>query len=296
MTMSSTVHPVTQEPRRRAAQRYGPWAVVTGALSGIGHALAENLASAGFDLVLVARRRVELDRLAALLAARHGTLTRVVAVDLSTTCGLRTVHEQTSDLDVGLLVANAGYGTAGPLHRADPVVEGNLLAVNCLAVLDLSHHFAQRFVHRGGGGIVLLSSIVALQGVPGAANYAASKAYVHTLGEGLQQELRPHGVDVLIAAPGPVASGFGARARLNETGMTPDEVARDIVAALGRRRLVRPGRLSKILGWSLAAAPRRVRSRILARVIAGFAGRHDPAPTTRGPGNRQSAVARSGCP
>jgi short-subunit dehydrogenase len=110
--------------------------------------------------------------------------------------------------------------------------------------------------------------------VAGTANYAASKAYVHTLGEGLHQELRPHGVDLLITAPGPVASGFGARAGLNQTGMNPDEVAHATLTALGHRRLVRPGHLSKLLGWSLALAPRRVRSNILARVIAGFTRQH----------------------
>jgi short-subunit dehydrogenase len=249
---------------------YGPWAVVTGASGGIGRALATQLAQAGFDIVLVARRGDELDALAAELTVRHRIRTRIVAVDLATPAGCATVREQTADIDVGLLVANAGYGTSGPLHTADPEVERDLLAVNVRAVLDLTQHYAARLVARGRGGIILVSSIVALQGVAGTANYAASKAYVHTLGEGLHQELRPHGVDVLITAPGPVASGFGARAGLNQTGMTPDEVAHATLTALGHRRLVRPGRLSKLLGWSLALAPRRVRSHILARVIAGF--------------------------
>ena len=276
MTVSSTRRrrPFLLRRRGLSVDRYGPWAVVTGASGGIGRALAAQLAQAGFDLVLVARRRAELDALAAELTARHSIRTRILAVDLATPAGCTTVREQTADLDVGLLVANAGYGTSGPLHAADPALEGDLLAVNALAVLDLTQHYATRLVARRRGGIVLVSSIVALQGVAGTANYAASKAYVHTLGEGLHDELRPHGVDVLIAAPGPVASGFGARAGLNQTGMTPDEVAHATLAALGHRRLVRPGRLSKLLGWSLAIAPRRVRSRILTRVIAGFTRQH----------------------
>ena len=262
--------------RRRglSVDRYGPWAVVTGATGGIGRALATQLAQAGFDIVLVARRGAALDALAAELTVRHSIRTRIVAVDLATPAGCATVREQTADLDVGLLVANAGYGTSGPLHAADPEVERDLLAVNTRAVLDLTQHYAARLVARGRGGIILVSSIVALQGVAGTANYAASKAYVHTLGEGLHQELRPHGVDLLITAPGPVASGFGARAGLNQTGITPDEVAHATLTALGHRRLVRPGRLSKLLGWSLALAPRRVRSNILARVIAGFTRQH----------------------
>lgn len=180
-----------------------------------------------------------------------------------------------SDLDVGLLVASAGFGSFGPLHRAELEAQEELLAVNCGAVLALTHHVAGRLVARGCGGVILLSSIVALHGMRSSAHYAASKAYVHTLAEGLAGELGPPGVDVLIAAPGPVASGFGARASLNDSGMTPQEVARDIVAALGRRRLVRPGRLSKVLGWSLAGAPRRVRTRILGLVISGFTRGHE---------------------
>jgi uncharacterized protein len=277
MTLSSTrpLSPSVRPRRALSVDRYGPWAVVTGASSGIGRAIATQLAQAGVDLVLVARRGAQLDDLAADLESRHCVRTRVLAVDLASAAGRDTVRDRTADLDVGLLVANAGYGTSGPLHTADSEDERDLLAVNAQAVLDLTQHFAGRLVARGRGGMILLSSIVALQGVAGTANYAASKAYVHTLGEGLHDELRPHGVDVLIAAPGPVASGFGSRAGLNETGMVPDEVARATLAALGRRRLVRPGRLSKLLGWSLAVAPRRVRSRILARVIAGFTRQHD---------------------
>lgn len=274
MTMSSA-DPTLSRRRSSGVARYGPWAVVTGASSGIGRAVAVELAATGFDVVLVARRGSELQDLATTLSATHRIRARVVAVDLATEGGRRALDRDIADLDVGLLVASAGYGTSGHLHLAHLEAEEDLLAVNCGAVLALTHTIARRLVARGRGGIVLLSSIVALQGVPGAAHYAATKAYVHTLGEGLAHELGPHGVDVLVAAPGPVASGFGTRARLNESGMDPAEVARDILAALGRRTIVRPGRLSKVLGWSLAAAPRRVRTRILARVLAGFAAEHD---------------------
>jgi uncharacterized protein len=94
---------------------------------------------------------------------------------------------------------------------------------------------------------------------------------VQHLAEGLHDELEPHGVDVLSVAPGPVASGFGARAGLAMTGATtPDVVATAALKALGRRRTVVPGARGKFLTWALMPLPRRLRSLILGRVIAGM--------------------------
>jgi short-subunit dehydrogenase len=116
-----------------------------------------------------------------------------------------------------------------------------------------------------------MSSIVAFQGVPRAAHYAATKAYVQTLAEGLRVELAPHGVDVLAAAPGPVASGFAERADLRMgQALDPAQVGQATLDALGRRATVRPGWLSKLLGYSLTLLPRRGRSRILAAVMRGM--------------------------
>jgi short-subunit dehydrogenase len=94
-------------------------------------------------------------------------------------------------------------------------VELEMIDLNCRSLAHLTHHFGQKLAHRGRGGIVLMSSLVAFQGVPRAANYAATKAYVQSLSESIQRELRQSGVDVLAVAPGPVKSGFGARANMN---------------------------------------------------------------------------------
>jgi hypothetical protein len=117
-----------------------------------------------------------------------------------------------------------------------------------------------------------MSSVVAFQGVPRAANYAATKAYVQSLAEGLRAELRPLGVDVVASAPGPVHSGFAERAGMRMgLALTPSAVASATLAALGRRGTVRPGWLSKLLGWSLALLPRWVRVRVMALVMGGMA-------------------------
>lgn len=251
--------------------RYGPWAVVTGASSGIGRAVARELAANGLDLVLVARREDELTKLAAELSDEFSAKTRILSADLAHASGLAAVEAGTRDLDVGLLVASAGFGTAGAFLHADLAVEESMLDVNCRAVLRLSHSFGQRLAQRGRGGLILFGSLVGFQGAPRAAHYAATKAYVQTFAEALHIELAPLGVDVLASAPGPVRSGFGDRAHMTMgAAETSETVARATVAALGKKMTVTPGALSKLLTWSLMTAPRNLRVRIMAKIMGGM--------------------------
>ena len=254
----------------RNLQHYGPWALVTGASDGIGKALADQIAAQGINVALVARNEPALRAVAADLETRHGIETAVVAADLADPFAVEHVETATRRLDVGLVVLAAGFGTTGTFLQTSVADEMALIAVNISAVSRLSHTFAGRLARRDKGGLVLFGSIVGWQGVPGQANYAASKAYVQSLAEGLHDELEPHGVDVLAVAPGPVASGFGARAGLAMTGATaPEVVATAALKALGRRRTVIPGARGKFLTTALRPLPRRLRSLILGRVIAG---------------------------
>ena len=200
--------------RQNFKKRYGEWAVITGASSGIGRASAVELAGIGLNLVLIARHQAELEKLARELSDQHGVQTRVVASDLATLSGIKNVATEAKDLDVGLLVTAAGFGTTGPFLEATIEDEFAMLDVNCRAVLALSLHFGRRLAQRGRGGVVLFGSLVGFQGTPHAAHYAATKAYIQTLGEALHLELARQGVDVLVSAPGPVKSGFAARARM----------------------------------------------------------------------------------
>jgi uncharacterized protein len=248
--------------------RYGPWAVVTGASDGIGRAFAEDLARRGIDLVLVARRAAVLEEIGTALAGRYGVRVRTVALDLSQPRAHLDLACACQDLDIGLLVAAAGYGSSGPLVAQDPVDELRMVDLNCRAVLAQCMHFGERFASRGRGGLVLMSSIVAFQGTPNAANYAATKAYIQALAEGIAPELKHSGVDVLACAPGPVHSGFAGTARMHMARADlPETVARGALDALGRAVTVRPGRLSRLLGWSLMTAPRSLRSAIMGRIM-----------------------------
>lgn len=260
--------PGHQHAEASMVHRYGPWAVVTGASDGIGREFARRLASSGLHLVLVARRADALERLAAELHQEHGVEAQAVVADLTEASAVDAVLDVTRTLDVGLLVAAAGYGTSGRFLTLPLTAELEMIDVNCRAVTALSHGFAERFAQRGRGGIVLLSSLLAFQGVARAATYAATKAYIQSLAEALRLELAPDGVDVIAAAPGPTHSGFAARARMSMARATsPAVVARETLASLGRRGTVRPGWLSKLLEWSLKPSSRGVRVLILSQIM-----------------------------
>jgi uncharacterized protein len=262
---------LTTRPASRFTQRYGPWALVTGASDGIGNAFCHALAAQGMHLVLVARNQERLAEQALLLSRLHGIQCRVIAADLSRPEQWPKLIEQTRDLHIGLLVAAAGFGTSGPFLAASIENELDMLSVNCAAVTRMSHHFAQRFAAQGRGGIILLSSLLGFQGVARAAHYAATKSYIQSLGEGIAPELKPVGVDVLICAPGPVRSGFASRANLHMGfAASPQAVADAALYALGRQLTVRPGLLSWALEASLAPLPRRWRSHTLGKVMGSM--------------------------
>jgi uncharacterized protein len=263
---------VTPDERDRPfVERYGPWAVVTGASQGIGRAFAEALAAKGVQLVLVARREPLLHELAQRLQGLYGVECVVVAADLRDPASSQWLLAATHDRDVGLLVAAAGFGLSGPLLDSSPTEQAAMLDVNCRAVLTQSFIYGERLVRRGRGGVVLMSSLMAFQGTPLSAHYAATKAYVQSLAEGLCAEWSPLGVDVVACAPGPIDSGFAERANMHMAQtQTPDVVARATLARLHGGGTVRPGSLAKVLGWSLATAPRALRVAIMGRIVAGM--------------------------
>jgi uncharacterized protein len=273
--MNTTTSVATNRPAQHTEfmRKYGPWAVVTGASDGIGQAFAEEIARRGVHVVLVARRADRLTALADRLGSEFQVQTRVLALDLSDSAASTTLTREIADIEVGLFVAAAGFGTSGNFVDSDLDAELNMLDVNCRRVLAQAHGISRRMSAQGRGGIVLLSSLVGFQGVPHAAHYSATKAWVQALAEGLHQELEPRGVHVIACAPGPVASGFAARAQMTMgKADMPSAVAAQTLNALGRSMTVRPGTMSKILGYSLSTAPRGLRVRIMQGIMGGMVG------------------------
>jgi uncharacterized protein len=281
---AQTAAPSRTLRQNRFRDQYGPWAVVTGASSGIGREIALRLAASGLNLILVARRQGLLEEVASDLSGRNGIQTRVIAADLATKAGMEAVIAGSRDLDVGLLVAAAGFGTSGLFLDSDLTQEIEMLDVNCRALLSQSLHFGRRFAERGRGGLILLASLVGFQGTPFSANYAATKAYVQSLAEALHVELALRGVDVLASAPGPVQSGFAARAGMRiGAAVKPAEVAQATLDALGCKTTVIPGLLSKILTYSLIPLPRSSRVRMMGRVMRGMTKHRDETTPSKDP-------------
>ena len=262
---------LSSSEKDRLRTRYGPWALVTGATSGIGLELAERLAECGLDLIINARSRDRLEQVANRLRSQYNVQVVVIDADLGENADVEKLIDLSGSKEVGLLVLSAGFGTSGPFLNASLSAELDMLRVNCEAVLVLSHYFGQLFALQKRGGIVLMSSIVAFQGVPHAATYAATKAYIQTLGEAISRELLPQGVDVLVAVPGPVASGFGERAGMQmNMALKPAQVGADVLRALGRSQSVVPGLLSKVLVYSLRTVPRWGKIKIMSAIMKGF--------------------------
>ncbi len=234
-------------------KKYGTWAIVTGATDGLGKQFAIQLAAIGFNLVVVARRKNLLDDLSKELNASYKVDCISIDLDLSTNDAVTLLYEKTSHLDIGLIVAAAGFGTSTNLIDADIKVEKQLIDLNCRSLMEMSHIFGKKFSTQKKGGMILISSLLGFHGAFGTANYAASKAYVQALGEALYFELRKHNVDVLTVAPGPINTGFAAAAGMEfSMALKPENVAKQSLAALGKKITLLPGFLSKFLYLSLS--------------------------------------------
>ncbi len=262
---------LSSNEQKRLKEKYGQWAIVTGASSGIGLELATQLAEAGLNLIINSRQSAKLLDVEKKLRQKYGVKVKSIIADVSESEEIDKIIEAASGLNVGLLVISAGYGTSGLFIEGSIHSETNMLRVNCEALLVLTHYYSRQFVQQKRGGIILMSSMVAFQGVPYSANYAASKAYVQTLAEALAVELKPYGVDVLAAAPGPVESGFGQRANMKMTmSLKPSEVGAPILKALGKKSFVLPGLLTKLLVYLLRTVPRWGKIKIMQKVMGGF--------------------------
>ncbi len=275
---------MTNIPSKDSALKrsFGPTALITGASDGIGRAFAVQLAEQGFDLILVARRDAVLEELALHLGSRFGVDVRAVAIDLSDPAAVPELMSLTESTPVGLVVAAAGFGSIGPFLDQNVESEINMVDLNCRSVVELSYGFGHRMAAQKRGGIVLFGSLVGFNGAPLSATYAATKGFVQSFAEGIAAEFRPSGVSVLSVAPGPVGTGFAARAGMQMgQAATPEMVARSALAALGRRTTVRPGFLAKFLGWSLAMLPRWGRVQVMGVIMKGMIGKNTPRKTSQ---------------
>ena len=217
--------------------QYGPWAVIAGGSEGVGASFADQLADAGINLVLIARKPGPLAETADAVRAK-GVEVRTLELDLLDPGALKAVRAVTDDVEVGLLIFNAGANSYGSefvtadLDRVQGVID-----LNITAQLALTHHFGALMKDRGRGGIVLVGSLAGYMGTADMSIYSAVKAFSRIFAEGLWLELREHGVHVLELILGVTRTPAMARAGLDFSlpGLQvsePEDVAREGLAHL----------------------------------------------------------------
>ncbi len=261
----------------RFVERYGPWAVVAGASEGVGASVAEQLAAHGSHLVVIARNERRLEDLAARVAAVHGVQVRVLVADLTDpTIGGR-VGDAVADVEVGLLVYNAGAvnETATFLdHSFEASLQ--LVQLNCIGPLALVRELAPGMRARGRGGVVLVGSLACLAGAANVAVYSAAKMFGVNLAEGLWAELREHGIDVCDAVLGSVQTPAAVRqgVRFDPTrDLLPEDVAREILANIGNGPTHVVGEANRALASGVWTVDRRTIIELLSAATADHAAR-----------------------
>ena len=231
------------------AERYGPWAVVAGASEGLGEALVRGCAARGLNVVLIARRVELAQRLADDIAAEAGVQTRAMRADLAVRGDLDRILADLADLDVGLFIYNAAFSVVGPFWNFDVDTHLKEIDVNVRGPLVLSHGFGERFRAQRRGGLILLSSMGALQGMMRVANYSATKAYNLVLAEGLWAELREDGVDVLVSCAGATRTPNYVASEPADGHVPvqePEQVANETLNALGKQPTLFPARVLRL--------------------------------------------------
>ncbi|MDD9268833.1 SDR family NAD(P)-dependent oxidoreductase [Paenibacillus sp. GCM10023248] len=215
-------------------------ALITGASSGIGEVFARQLARQGHRLILVARSKAKLDKLAAELSGTYRIEVDVITADLSEMHAALTIYERTEQLGVhvDLLINNAGSGLSGEFlsHSAEQYLQQ--IALNITAVVELTHLYLPRMVAKGEGTIINLASLLSFFPFPYCSVYSATKAFVLSFTESLWEEYRHKGIKLLALCPGPTDTPFFDTAKDVETNnkRTPQQVVTTALKALERNK------------------------------------------------------------
>lgn len=239
-------------------ERYGPWALITGASSGIGREFALRLAERGLSVALVARRQALLDELSQELSSRFGVGTRSISMDLAESGAAARLADAVSDLEIGTLVANAGTGWIGRFDLQAPESHSALIRLHCEMHVELTARLLPAMRERGRGAVVIVTSMGGFLPLPYYAVYSGTKALLQNWGEALAREQRGSGVDVVVVAPGDTKTGFQEVAGEKSTRWSSvEDVVAESLAALGRKVVVVPGLENKLSLLATRLLPRR---------------------------------------
>jgi uncharacterized protein len=255
--------------------QFGPWALVTGASSGIGKEFARQIAASGINVVLVARRDALLAELGRAISQEFDVQHRALAMDLSQEGFIAGLADATYDIDIGLVVSNAGTANPGEFLKLDRQLLQATLRLNTMSHLDIAHHFGRKLAERRRGGLILVGAMGAENGIPRITNDAAAKSYVHSLGEALHYEFKPLGVYVTV-----LAAAFTNTEVLEKFGFDPktmpmkplsveQRVSEGLNALRESRSRIIPGRLNRIMNALVpASVARKMEADMIGKALA----------------------------
>lgn len=253
-------------------------AVITGASSGIGEALARQLAARGYSLILVARRVAKLEALASELRQSHKVKVELRPCDLADRTAREQLREELAAQEISILCNNAGFATFGKLGELDSQREREELELNAVAVQDLTLAVLPGMIRRKSGAILVVGSTSGHQPTPANATYAASKAFANSFAEALHCELQGTGVSCTLLAPGPTRTGFTEVAgitRLDGIGpmwVSAERVARAGIEGMERgKRIVIPGVVARVQTVGGRYTPRAILLPLLKQVFSRLA-------------------------
>jgi short-subunit dehydrogenase len=240
-------------------ETFGPWALITGASSGIGAEMAHQLAGNGFNLVLVARRGDLLAQLGQNLSEAFGIRYLPLVADLGSENFMESIKKATEELDIGLLISNAGTGKPGKFLSFEMEELKYIVRLNTLSHLELIHYFGRRLVQRGKGGMLLTGAMGASNGVPYMANESGTKGYILSLGKSLHAEFKVSGIHLTVLVTSPTATpvlgklGF-TRENMPMRPVSVKQCVREALRALSANRLtVIPGRKYRVMNGLMPA-------------------------------------------
>jgi len=255
--------------------QFGPWALVTGASSGIGKEFARQIAASGINVVLVARREALLAELGRAISQEFDVQYRALAMDLSQEGFIAGLADATHDIDIGLVVSNAGTANPGEFLKLDRHLLQATLRLNTMAHLDISHHFGAKLAKRRRGGLILVGAMGAENGIPRIANDGGAKAYVHSLGEALHYEFKPLGVYVTVLAVGITNTevlekfGFDPKTMPMKPMSVEQCVSEGLSGLLKNRSRIIPGRLNRIMNALVPASlARKMEADMIGKALA----------------------------
>ncbi|MHB1937351.1 MAG: SDR family NAD(P)-dependent oxidoreductase [Acidobacteriaceae bacterium] len=242
------------------------YALITGASSGIGEEFARQLAARGWSLVLVARSQGRLEKVRGeLMSTYMGIDVVAIPLDLTTPGAPADLLQRTqaANLDVELLINNAGFGAFGEFASLDLNRARQMIDLNVAALVELAHLYLQPMLGRGRGGVINIASVAGYAPLPYSTLYAATKAFVKSFSQALYEEARQHGVHVMVVNPGTTEtnffrvageSPFSHRARMQ----TSAEVVRESLLAWDRKKSsIVTGASNRLLVVVLTLLPRR---------------------------------------